>query len=161
MPDRPVEVQDEKGPLPHYFDSDFLHWLSQIIPAVCRDLLVYQTMKISTLLAHTAPLFAALAAALPAGESALEERQSASSWFLPNLDHTSGPVRGYVPNLPTYDYPVYKSVKSGDSQGLINAITSDGPSGARNNCWLAGQPRVIYLAPGEQLSFSTGTFQFY
>ncbi len=148
MPDRPVEVQGEKGLLPHTFDCDFLHWLAQIIPTTCRDLLARHTMKISTLLAHTAPLFASLATALPAGESALEERQSASSWFLPNLDHTSGPVRGYVPNLDTYDYPVYKSVKSGDSQGLINAITSDGPSGNRNNCWLAGQPRVIYLAPG-------------
>ncbi|KAM0665469.1 hypothetical protein ACQRIT_006336 [Beauveria bassiana] len=30
---------------------------------------------------------------------------------------------------------------------LINIITSDGPSSNCNNCWLAGQPRVIYLAP--------------
>lgn len=115
-------------------------------------------MKVTRVLAHAAPLFASLAAALPAKDSAsLEERQSGSSWFLPNLDHTSGPVRGYVPNLtgsngqPNYNYPVYKSVNSGDSQGLINALTSDGPAGNRNNCWLAGQPRVIYLAPGKSL----------
>ncbi|KAM3508490.1 hypothetical protein MY10362_001148 [Beauveria mimosiformis] len=112
-------------------------------------------MKVTALLACTAPTFASWAIALPSGESALEERRSASSWFLPNLDHTSAPVRGYVPNLPTYDYPVYKSVKSGDSQGLLNAITSDGPSGNRNNCWLAGQPRVIYLAPGTYTLSST------
>ncbi|KAJ2976415.1 hypothetical protein NQ176_g4964 [Zarea fungicola] len=119
-------------------------------------------MKVTRVLAHAAPLFASLAAALPAKDSAsLEERQSGSSWFLPNLDHTSGPVRGYVPNLtgsngqPNYNYPVYKSVNSGDSQGLINALTSDGPAGNRNNCWLAGQPRVIYLAPGTYTLSST------
>ncbi|KAM3457413.1 hypothetical protein MY3296_001155 [Beauveria thailandica] len=112
-------------------------------------------MKIAALLACTAPTFVSWATALPSGESAPEERHSASSWFLPNLDHTSAAVRGYVPNLPTYDYPVYKSVKSGDSQGLIDAITSDGPSGNRNNCWLAGQPRVIYLAPGTYTLSST------
>ena len=103
-------------------------------------------------------------AALPALVSAvpLESRQ-ASSWFLPNLDHTSGPVRGFVPNLfngggqANWTYPVYKSVNSGDSQGLINAVFSDGPSGgSRDNCWLAGQPRVIYLAPGK-LSCISGT----
>lgn len=112
-------------------------------------------MKFSGVLAHAAPMFASLAAALPTSESSVAERQSGSSWFLPNLDHTSGPVRGYVPNLtgsngqPNYDYAVYKSVNSGDSPGLINAITSGGPSGGnRDNCWLAGQPRVVYLAPG-------------
>lgn len=116
-------------------------------------------------MAHVAPIFASLATALPAPDSSLESRQSGSSWFLPNLDHTSGPVRGYVPDLtgsdgqPNYNYPVYKSVKSGDSQGLINAITSDGPSGgSRNNCWLAGQPRVVYLAPGKGASDSSAKY---
>lgn len=87
--------------------------------------------------------------------SELRTRQSGSSWFLPNLDHTSSAVRGYVPDLlnsagtANFTYPVYKAVNSGDSQGFINALTSDGPSGgARDNCWLAGQPRVVYLAPG-------------
>ena len=87
----------------------------------------------------------------------LDTRQSSSSWFLPNLDHTSGPVRGFVPNLfngggqPNFTYPVYKAVSSGDAQGFVNALYSDGPGGGqRDNCWLAGQPRVIYLAPGEE-----------
>jgi hypothetical protein len=86
----------------------------------------------------------------------LATRQSGSSWFLPNLDHSTGSVRGFVPDLvnsagqANFTYPVYKSVNSGDSQGFIDAITSDGPSGgARDNCWLAGQPRVIYLSPGK------------
>jgi hypothetical protein len=86
----------------------------------------------------------------------LGTRQSGSSWFLPNLDHTTGAVRGFVPNLvnsagqANFTYPVYKTVNSGDAQGFTNAISSDGPSGgARDNCWLAGQPRVIYLSPGK------------
>jgi hypothetical protein len=88
--------------------------------------------------------------------SELGTRQSGSSWFLPNIDHTTGAVRGYVPNLvnsagqANYTYPVYKTVNSGDAQGFINAISSDGPSGGqRDNCWLAGEPRVIYLPPGK------------
>lgn len=102
------------------------------------------------------------AVAMPSQSATTEHvEKRASSWFLPNLDHTSGPVRGYVPNLndgngnPYYNYPVYKSVASGDSQGLINAIYGDGPNGNRNNCWLAGQPRVVYLAPGTYTLSST------
>jgi hypothetical protein len=90
--------------------------------------------------------------------SELGTRQSGSSWFLPNIDHTTGAVRGFVPNLvnsagqANFTYPVYKTVNSGDAQGFINAISSDGPSGGqRDNCWLAGQPRVIYLSPGKFL----------
>ncbi|KHN97236.1 endoglucanase [Metarhizium album ARSEF 1941] len=109
-------------------------------------------MKSSSLLGFAALSFPCSSSRLPSAE--LGTRQAGSSWFLPNLDHTSGPVRGYVPNLvngagqPNYTYPVYKAVNSGDSQGLIDALYSDGPSGGqRDNCWLAGQPRVIYLAP--------------
>ena len=56
--------------------------------------------------------------------SELATRQSGSSWFLPNIDHTTGAVRGYVPDLvnsagqPNYTYPVYKTVNSGDAQGF-------------------------------------------
>lgn len=111
-------------------------------------------MRVSLLLGCVLPSVTALAQ--PAAET-LEARQepaaaASSSWFLPNLDHTSGPVRGYVPNLydangkPVYSYPVYKSVS--DVKDLANAITSDGPKGQRDNCWLVGQPRVVYLAPG-------------
>ncbi|KID60888.1 beta-1,3-glucanase precursor, partial [Metarhizium hybridum] len=117
-------------------------------------------MKFSPLLGLATLLLPSLSSGLPSAQ--LDERQAGSSWFLPHLDHTSGPVRAYVPNLvngagqPNYTYPVYKAVNSGDSQGLINAIYSDGPSGGqRDNCWLAGQPRVIYLAPGTYTLSST------
>ncbi|KAL6871620.1 family 55 glycoside hydrolase [Trichoderma longibrachiatum] len=94
--------------------------------------------------------------------SKLEGRQSGSSWFLPNIDHTTGAVRGYVPNLfnsagqQNFTYPVYKTVASGDSAGFVNALYSDGPSGGqRDNCYLAGEPRVIYLPPGTYTVSST------
>lgn len=116
---------------------------------------VFRNMRFSPLLGLATLLLPSLSSGLPSAQ--LDERQAGSSWFLPHLDHTSGPVRAYVPNLvngagqPNYTYPVYKAVNSGDSQGLINAIYSDGPSGGqRDNCWLAGQPRVIYLAPGKE-----------
>lgn len=112
-------------------------------------------MKSFSLLGSVA-LLSSLSWALPTESPAasLQERQSGSSWFLPNIDHTTGAVRGYVPNLfssngaQDFNYPVYKTVNSGDATGFVNAITSDGPLGARDNCYLAGEPRVIYLPPG-------------
>lgn len=99
---------------------------------------------------------ASFAAPVESLSSELGTRQSGSSWFLPNIDHTTGAVRGFVPDLvngagqSNFTYPVYKTVSPGDAQGFINAISSDGPSGGqRDNCWLAGQPRVIYLPPGK------------
>lgn len=77
------------------------------------------------------------------------DASAASAWWYPNIDHSTGAVRDYVPNLGSdYDYPVYIAVDSGDSQGFINALTSNGPNGARDNMWIAGEPRTIYLAPG-------------
>nr|POE48889.1 glucan endo-1,3-beta-glucosidase bgn13.1 [Quercus suber] len=74
---------------------------------------------------------------------------SASSWWYPNIDHSTGTLRDYVPNLgDDYDYPVYIAVASGDSQGLINALVTGGPNGDRDNMYLAGEPRTVYLAPG-------------
>lgn len=81
--------------------------------------------------------------------------QTTSSWWFPNLDHTSGTVRDYVPFLSTPNYPVYKSVSSGDSATFRNALYADGPNGDRDNLWLAGQPRVVYLAPGTYVLDST------
>ncbi|KAK4496150.1 hypothetical protein PRZ48_012129 [Zasmidium cellare] len=81
--------------------------------------------------------------------------EAASAWWFPNLDHTSGTVRDYVPFLSTPNYPVYKSVSSGDSAAFRNALYSDGPNGDRDNMWLAGQPRVVYLAPGTYVLDST------
>lgn len=113
-------------------------------------------MKSFSLLGSLA-LLPSLSWSLPTEGAAakVEGRQSGSSWFLPNIDHTTGAVRGYVPDLfnsagqQNFTYPVYKTVASGDSAGFINALSSDGPSGgARDNCYLAGEPRVIYLPPG-------------
>lgn len=103
-------------------------------------------------------VLAALAAPIAAfptqpSDAGIEKR--ASSWFLANLDHTSDAVRGYVPDLGDDSYPVYKAVAAGDSQGFVNALTSDGPNGQRDNCWLSGQPRVVYLAPGTYSISST------
>jgi hypothetical protein len=82
--------------------------------------------------------------------SRLSYRAAANStWWYPGLDHTSEAVRAYVPNLDVEDYPVYKAVASGDADAFRNALYADGPSGGeRDNMWLAGQPRVVYLAPG-------------
>ncbi|KAL6812658.1 glycoside hydrolase family 55 protein [Trichoderma camerunense] len=119
-------------------------------------------MKSFSLLGSVA-LLSSLSWALPTESPAasLQERQSGSSWFLPNIDHTTGAVRGYVPDLfssngaQDFNYPVYKTVNSGDANGFVSAITSDGPLGARDNCYLAGEPRVIYLPPGTYTIGST------
>lgn len=79
--------------------------------------------------------------------------QASSSWWYPSLDHSTGAVRDYVPylysgNTQDYNYPTYIAVNSGDSQGFINALYSHGPNGDRDNMWLAGEPRTVYLAPG-------------
>lgn len=78
---------------------------------------------------------------------------ASSNWWYPNLDHSTGAVRDYVPylnsgNNPDYDYPTYIAVASGDSQGFINALYSNGPDGDRDNMYIAGEPRTVYLAPG-------------
>ncbi|KAM3465956.1 hypothetical protein NHJ6243_001328 [Beauveria neobassiana] len=49
----------------------------------------------------------------------------------------------------------YNPVAACSACCLIIIITSDGPSGNRNNCWLAGQPRVIELAPDTYTISST------
>jgi hypothetical protein len=86
---------------------------------------------------------------------------AATSWWYPNIDHTTGAVRAYVPYLfdsngnQDFNYPVYKTVTSGDATGFVNALYSDGPTGDRDNMWLAGQPRVVYLPPGTYTLSST------
>ena len=90
----------------------------------------------------------------------VKKATAASSWWYANIDHTSNAVRDFVPGLytgssPNYTYPVYYSIASGDSAGLVNAISSNGPNGRRDNMWMAGQPRVIYLQPGTYLLNST------
>lgn len=79
--------------------------------------------------------------------------QASSSWWYPNLDHSTGAVRDYVPylysgNTQDYNYPTYIAVNSGDSQGFVNALYSNGPNGDRDNGYISGEPRTVYLAPG-------------
>ncbi|KAM0486375.1 hypothetical protein ACHAPX_001081 [Trichoderma viride] len=107
----------------------------------------------------------ALSWALPTEGASSKLESRASSWFLPNIDHTTGAVRGYAPDLfssdgsQNFNYPVYKTVASGDSAGFVAALTSDGPSGgARDECFLAAEPRVIYLPPGTYTLSSTAFF---
>lgn len=87
---------------------------------------------------------------------------AASSWWYAALDHSTGAVRDYAANLednnnnPVYDYPIYIAVASGDAAELRNALYSNGPSGLdRDNGWLAGQPRTIYIAPGTYIFSET------
>nr|POE48307.1 glucan endo-1,3-beta-glucosidase bgn13.1 [Quercus suber] len=95
-------------------------------------------------------------AAVGSQSNVLARAAGASDWWYPNLDHSTGAVRDYVPNLGSdYDYPVYIAVESGDSQGLIDALISDGPNGDRDNLYLAGEPRTVYLAPGTYSLTST------
>lgn len=74
---------------------------------------------------------------------------SASKWWFPNIDRTNPDTTDYAPSLGNdYNYQVYISIDSGDSDGLTKAITSGGPNGDRDNQYLAAEPRVIYLGPG-------------
>jgi hypothetical protein len=79
-----------------------------------------------------------------------------SSWWYPHVDRTSSASRDYVPYLNNSNsYQVYVAVPSGDNCAFINALYAGGPSGDRDNMWLAGQPRTIYLAPGTYVLDST------
>ncbi|KAK5125931.1 hypothetical protein LTR85_011286 [Meristemomyces frigidus] len=73
-----------------------------------------------------------------------------SDWWFPNIDLSNPDYGNSAPNLgDDNSYPVYVAVESGDANGLVNAIISNGPNnGQRYNGYLAAQPRVIYLAPG-------------
>jgi chitinase len=69
-----------------------------------------------------------------------------SDWWFPNIDRSDPNANDFVPFLDVFDYQVYVAVN--DAKGRRNAIASGGPHGGRDNGWLAGQPRVVYIAPG-------------
>jgi hypothetical protein len=82
-------------------------------------------------------------------------RQSSSFWYA-NIDHTSGDVRGFAPDLDgDYLYPVYRAVAPGDGAGIQAAIRSASNGNNRHGQWFASQPRVVYIPPGEYLISST------
>ena len=66
-----------------------------------------------------------------------------ASWYS-DIDHTSGTVRGYAPDLDgDFNYPVYKAVSPGDGAGIQNAINAGTqPNSKRYGYWFASQPRV-------------------
>lgn len=66
-----------------------------------------------------------------------------ASWYS-DIDHTSGNVRGYAPDLDgDFAYPVYKAVAPGDGAGIQSAINAGTlPNTQRHGQWFASQPRV-------------------
>jgi hypothetical protein len=90
--------------------------------------------------------------------SKTHHNHTTSSWWYANIDHTTAAVRDYVPNLGTlYDYPVHYSVSAGDAVDFVYALTANGPQGQRDDMWLAGQPRTIYLPGGTYVLSTTVT----
>ncbi|KAK2590242.1 hypothetical protein QQS21_012073 [Conoideocrella luteorostrata] len=87
---------------------------------------------------------------------------SGTSFWYANMDHTSGDVRGYAPDLEgDYTYPVYVAVNPGDGNAIQDAIDQN-QGGQRKSQWWASQTRVVYLPPGtyevgSQIKMRTGT----
>ncbi|KAK3904930.1 glycoside hydrolase [Staphylotrichum tortipilum] len=82
-------------------------------------------------------------------------RQASSFWYS-NIDHTTGNVRGYAPDLDgDYVYQVYKAVAPGDGAGIQAAINAGTNGAQRHGQWFASQPRVVYIPPGEYLISKT------
>ncbi|KAK3346044.1 glycoside hydrolase family 55 protein [Lasiosphaeria hispida] len=81
-----------------------------------------------------------------------DKRASTSFWYA-NLNHTGDGVRGFAPDLDgDLSYSVYKEVTPGGGGAAIQAAINDGTGGAkRHGQWLASQPRVVYLPPGEYI----------
>ena len=73
----------------------------------------------------------------------VSSRQTASTFWYSNIDHTSA-VRGYAPDLDSdYSYQVYRAVAPGSGAAAIQAAIYSGSNGnARHGKWFASQPRV-------------------
>ncbi|KAK3367890.1 putative glucan ENDO-1, 3-BETA-glucosidase BGN13.1 precursor [Podospora didyma] len=85
----------------------------------------------------------------------LKCRAPTSFWYA-NIDHTSGDVRGYAPDLDgDFNYEVFKSVTAGDGAGIQTAINAGTNGATRHPQWFASQPRVVYLPPGEYVVSQT------
>ncbi len=79
----------------------------------------------------------------PPTNGAVSSRQTASTFWYSNIDHTSA-VRGYAPDLDSdYSYQVYRAVAPGSGAAAIQAAIYSGSNGnARHGKWFASQPRV-------------------
>ncbi|KAK4235025.1 glycoside hydrolase [Achaetomium macrosporum] len=95
---------------------------------------------------------AVLSAACAAADSNRTYHAAAAktSFWYANIDHTSANVRGYAPDLDgDYSYEVFRSVAPGDGAGIQKAINEATNGATRHGQWLASQPRVVYIPPGE------------
>ncbi|SPQ25706.1 45142afb-4c97-4e2f-8d8b-4538cffdc90d [Thermothielavioides terrestris] len=73
-----------------------------------------------------------------------------TSFWYANIDHTSAVVRGYAPDLDgDQSYEVFRAVAPGDGSGIQAAINAASNGATRHAQWLASQPRVVYIPPGE------------
>ncbi|KAK4463428.1 glycoside hydrolase [Cladorrhinum samala] len=80
----------------------------------------------------------------------------ATSFWYSNIDHTTGDVRGYAPDLDgDYVYEIYKAVTPGNGASIQAAINAATNGATRHPEWFASQPRVVYIPPGEYLISST------
>jgi len=73
-------------------------------------------------------------------------RQAPTSYWYANIDHTSGPVRGYAPDLDgDHVYAIHKVVSPGGGGAAIQAAIREGTGGAmRHGMWFASQPRARF-----------------
>ncbi|KAK0610586.1 glycoside hydrolase family 55 protein [Bombardia bombarda] len=77
-----------------------------------------------------------------------EKRQATSFWYS-NIDHTSGAVRGFAPDLDgDFSYAVYQAATPGNGASIQTAINAGTSGATRHGEWLASQPRVVYIPPG-------------
>ena len=74
----------------------------------------------------------------------LPRQAPTSSYWYANIDHTSGPVRGYAPDLDGDNvYAIHKVVSPGGGGAAIQAAIREGTGGAlRHGMWFASQPRA-------------------
>ncbi|KAK4184355.1 glycoside hydrolase [Podospora australis] len=86
------------------------------------------------------------------GEENVAKRQVSTSFWYANIDHVSGDVRGFAPDLDgDYVYEVYKPVTPGNGASIQAAINAGTNGAQRNGKWFASQPRVVYIPPGEYI----------
>ena len=67
----------------------------------------------------------------------------ATSYWYSNIDHFTGEVRGYAPDLDgDHVYEVFKAVNAGEGAAIQAAINSATNGATRHGKWFASQPRV-------------------
>ena len=95
------------------------------------------------LAAALATTWLGLVIASPTPQPEVSPRQAQTSFWYANIDHSSGNVRGYAPDLDgDYVYEVYRAVTPGDGAGIQTAINAATNGATRHGQWFASQPRV-------------------